>query len=189
MHEASVIGIENFRKSRGLSVDFNGGDVTFVDDFNDVLKKMYLPCRVYRNKKGLIEVNYISEIFKIGSTKTVKKTEEDFLGFIENSFDDLENYTNEVRKFSERSYNENTNLINPKGLIRSVIDSEFTCQLDHKISISSGFERRICPSVIGSKENLQVLSVRFNQIKGDKNCMTLTGLKMDIEDFKTLEVV
>jgi hypothetical protein len=181
MNEISVIGIENFRKSRGLGNDFvENLKRDFVGDFNDLLQKMYLPCRVFKNKAGNLEVNYISDIRKIGNRNSVRNSS---VGNSKEFPTSIVEYTQIVRNLTENVYKNNYELLNPSKLERSVIDSDYTCQLDHKYSIENGFENSICPSVIASIQNLEVLPVRFNQIKGVKNSISLKELQRKIQEF------
>jgi hypothetical protein len=69
-------------------------------------------------------------------------------------------YKERVKYFTELSWRNHFNKINPERLNRSLID------LDHIYSIQQGFEDNIPPYIIGHWTNLQMLEKKENYSKG-----------------------
>jgi len=79
-------------------------------------------------------------------------------------------YISECRKLTERTYNRYKKFINPYDLNRGKEVCDY--QLDHKFSIISGFENDIHPKVISCKHNLEMLTVKDNNLKNGKCSIT-----------------
>nr|QMP82950.1 MAG: hypothetical protein [Caudoviricetes sp.] len=80
----------------------------------------------------------------------------------------FQKYYSEVRSISEKSYNENIDIINPNRYPRRLCGVKGGYQLDHIISIKEGFENNISPDIIGGLDNLQILSWEENRAKWHK---------------------
>jgi len=55
--------------------------------------------------------------------------------------------------------------------------------IDHKYSISKGFQDKISPEIIGSIVNLEILTHSKNSSKGRKCSISLTKLLNDYQNF------
>lgn len=81
---------------------------------------------------------------------------------------DYEVYKRLVESFTEKNYKKFKKEINPLNLHRTRADkNEKGYHLDHIIPKKIGFEKGILPYIIGSKENLQMLSIQENSSKQD----------------------
>lgn len=74
-------------------------------------------------------------------------------------------YYNKVRTITEQTYRQHKKVINPFGYPRKICGVEGGWQLDHRISIKRGFMLGINPKVIGSLDNLQMLTWSDNRNK------------------------
>lgn len=74
-------------------------------------------------------------------------------------------YCNKVRWITEQTYNKFKDVINPFGYPRKVCGVQGGWQLDHRISIKRGFLLGINPKIIGSLDNLQMLTWSDNRNK------------------------
>jgi hypothetical protein len=77
----------------------------------------------------------------------------------------LSAYAYKVRRITESNYVKNKDLINPTNHARTLCGVEGGYQLDHKVSIETGFRFGINPVVIGSTQNLQMLPWEANRAK------------------------
>jgi hypothetical protein len=75
-------------------------------------------------------------------------------------------YDKKVRKITEENYTKYKHILNPDNLPRTRCGIKGGYQLDHKISVKSGFIQGIEPKIIGSLDNLQLLSWQDNLKKG-----------------------
>jgi len=71
----------------------------------------------------------------------------------------------EVRKLTEENYKEYKNIINPNNFNRTLNGVEGGYQLDHIISIKTGFLNNIPPEEIADINNLQIISWKENRKK------------------------
>ncbi len=74
-------------------------------------------------------------------------------------------YRGRVSYFTEKNYKQYINEINPNKYPRTLCGVEGGYQLDHIISIMEGFAKGVLPNIIGSKENLQMLTWEENNKK------------------------
>lgn len=58
----------------------------------------------------------------------------------------------------------------------------FSYHLDHKYSISDGFENNISPKIIGHWRNLQIIPKFENESKGSSSCITIEELQRKIDN-------
>lgn len=76
-------------------------------------------------------------------------------------------YARKVRSLTENVYKNNIDLINPQGYKRTLCGVENGWQLDHMMSIKTGFNNNVPATEIASVDNLQMLPWRLNRTKGD----------------------
>lgn len=74
-------------------------------------------------------------------------------------------YASKVRKITEDTYKQFKQMINPDNLPRTLCGVDGGFQLDHKVSIYRGFCMGINPKILGSLDNLQMLSWQDNRSK------------------------
>lgn len=74
-------------------------------------------------------------------------------------------FRNRVTKLSEKTYQENVDIINPKGYIRTVCGVENGYQLDHILSVKKCYEAGMTPEETSRLENLQILPWKTNLLK------------------------
>ncbi len=74
-------------------------------------------------------------------------------------------YAYKCRRVTEATYREHKDLLNPLDLPRTLCGVEGGYQLDHKVSIQTGYRWGINPKIIGSLDNLQLLSWENNRSK------------------------
>ena len=86
----------------------------------------------------------------------------------------FDNYRCEVRRLSNENYIKYYHDINPDNLPRNN-----RYNLDHIISIASGFLQGISPEVIASPENLRVIPAVDNQRKGVMSCNAVSSFDGD----------
>lgn len=75
-------------------------------------------------------------------------------------------YSNRVRAISEVNYRNHKDKINPLDLPRTICGVPGGYQLDHKVSIKTGFTNGVSPAVIAEVSNLQMLTWKSNRTKG-----------------------
>lgn len=78
---------------------------------------------------------------------------------------DFKKYAYEVRKLTETNYKKYKEIINPTDLPRTLCGVDGGYQLDHKISIKSGFNKGHSPNEIACIQNLQMLPWSENRSK------------------------
>lgn len=88
-------------------------------------------------------------------------------------------YYMKVRKITEQTYKNNKDIINPDNLPRTLCGVDNGYQLDHIFPIKRGYILGINPKVIGSIDNLQMLSWQNNILK-------FTSLNTNTITFKEL---
>ncbi len=81
-----------------------------------------------------------------------------------------------VDYYTQKNYKNHYELINPNNYKRGL---EY--HLDHKYSINEGFKNNISPIIIGSKENLEILTSNENLSKNSKCSITLEELLLKTE--------
>lgn len=88
--------------------------------------------------------------------------------FKEDRFENAVKYMNGWRRYSflarhytEISYREYRNIINPNDLKRGI-----DYHLDHKYSVYEGFKNNISPKIIGGYKNLEIITSKENLSKG-----------------------
>ncbi len=101
------------------------------------------------------------------TTHLTHKTGEDHPNFNPNK-DEFQKYVYEVRVLTEKTYNENIDIINPNGHKRTLCGVEGGYQLDHIISVKQGFDGGLEPEKIADISNLQMLPWEENRNKWHK---------------------
>ena len=86
------------------------------------------------------------------------------LSLTEEELQKYKNYNKMVRAITARIYRQHSNLINPLNLELG----RGKYHLDHKFSISEGYKLNIPPQIIGSKENLEIITEKENCSKQQK---------------------
>lgn len=79
--------------------------------------------------------------------------------------DELQSYGYKVRQASEKTYNENIDILNPKKHKRTLCGVENGYQLDHIISIKEGYERGVSVDEMSALNNLQLIPWKENRDK------------------------
>lgn len=74
-------------------------------------------------------------------------------------------YANKIRWLTELTYRENVNEINPNNYPRTLCGVDGGYQLDHIVSVKTGFVENIDPEDIAALNNLQMLSWEENRAK------------------------
>ena len=77
---------------------------------------------------------------------------------------EFQQWSNEVRQESEKTYRKFKHVLNPNNLPRKKY-AEDGYHLDHKISLKEGFEQNISIETMSSLENLQMLTCKENRSK------------------------
>jgi len=75
-------------------------------------------------------------------------------------------FRNRVTKLSEKTYQENIDIINPQRYNRTICGIENGYQLDHIISVKKCFELGMTAEEASKLENLQLLPWKTNLLKG-----------------------
>lgn len=75
-------------------------------------------------------------------------------------------YSRKVRWLTEKNYQRLKQVINPENHKRTLCGVDGGWQLDHKISVKEGFDKRISPEEISGVDNLQMLPWSINRTKG-----------------------
>lgn len=118
-------------------------------------------------KKGhLTRVNNGNEVKRLNN---IRKTNENNGKWIKlKEIDCFELYKRLVETYTKKSYRKYKKIINPLNLPRTRFDKNNEgYHLDHIISKKYGFDNCILPYIIGSKQNLQMLSIKENSSKQD----------------------
>lgn len=76
-------------------------------------------------------------------------------------------YRDQVQKITEETYRQFKHFINPNNVPRTLCGTINGYQLDHKISVKTGFENNIAPEIIGALNNLQMLPWLDNLTKSN----------------------
>lgn len=74
-------------------------------------------------------------------------------------------YRNRVSRLTEKTYQENIDILNPNRYIRTLCGIEDGWQLDHIVSVQEGFKNGLTPEELSVKENLQMLPWKDNLLK------------------------
>lgn len=85
---------------------------------------------------------------------------------------DYKSYRRRVTVYTNRTYKEHIDVINPNGYVREMKG----WHLDHKYSILDGYINGVLPEIIGSLYNLQMLRWDKNISKGKGSCIELEYL-------------
>lgn len=112
---------------------------------------------------------------------TMLQIEEELIADVKANNQDYVKYTEAVWYSTNISYNLNKMSIDPTSL-RSK-----DWHLDHAFSIKAGFIHNIDPKIIGSKQNLRIISQHDNCTKGAKCSITLEQLLEDYENGKQMD--
>jgi hypothetical protein len=117
--------------------------------------RCYECTRIHIGK--IMNTSKISERNKIRSGKHHPRWNENKTEF--------KKYYTKVMNITRKTYNKYKNVINPNNLPRTRCGQKDGFQLDHKISIKKGFMFGINPKIIGSLDNLQMLTWQENRAK------------------------
>ena len=105
----------------------------------------------------------------------------------EQDYQDYQRYKRAVYSASRKTYNQNTNLLNPIGLLLGRSGIPDAHQIDHKIPISVGYQLRIPVKVMSTVENLQLLPWKDNLVKSNKHEANEEILNMLLEQSKYIK--
>lgn len=78
---------------------------------------------------------------------------------------EFKEYAYQVRILTEKNYNEYKYLINPQNLRRTLCGVDGGYQLDHIVSVKTGFDLNISPEILSDINNLQMLPWEINRRK------------------------
>ncbi len=78
-------------------------------------------------------------------------------------------YRNKVHALSQKVYEDNIDIINPKGYNRSRAGVKGGWQLDHIITVKESFELNIPPEKVAVLENLRMLPWKENLLRNRNN--------------------
>ena len=137
-----VVEEKNFKLIDILSLNGKKSKIKVECINNHISEKTYTNFRA-KNKKFICERCYYDSI-------QLSMTEEELQKY--------RYYNKMVRAITARTYRQYTNEINPMNLKLS--RGEY--HLDHKFSISEGYKLNIPPQIIGSKENLEIITEKEN---------------------------
>jgi hypothetical protein len=84
---------------------------------------------------------------------------------MKNDTHEYRRYRNRVTKLSEKTYNENVEIINPNNHKRTVNGIDGGYQLDHIVSVRKCFNDGISPENASESKNLQMLPWKQNLMK------------------------
>lgn len=127
----------------------------------------------YKIKNSLIERygnDYIKKI--ISETLKTKIVNGTIYKWTETELKDIQSYRRSVSYYTELTYKENIDILNPDNLERGI----FTNHLDHIFPVIEGWKNKICPKLISNLNNLKLVSSYENLSKGERT-------KMTVEDF------
>lgn len=134
-------------------------------DFVATRERIYIRLLYAKNKQILCIPCDRKRIIRIAKSKSPKKLYGSLNPNYNPNKSDFQKYKNRVMHFTEKNYELYKEEINPYNYKRTLCGVENGYQLDHIISIKEGFEKGVLPTVIGSKENLQMLTWQENNQK------------------------
>jgi len=166
-------GNENYNNSKSISETLKNK----TDDENMAAHKKSQETRLHKygdknfrniekQKQTKLE-KYGDENFnnaEVAQAQKRKTMEEKGLWIPEGEMSDWELYKTEVRRLTEKTYNEYKNEINPNNYDR-VLCGVIGHQLDHIISVYKGFNDNISADIIAGRDNLQMLLWEDNRYK------------------------
>lgn len=79
------------------------------------------------------------------------------IGLEDPIYSDFKKYRNRVSSRTRRNYREFESIVNPQGFPIGKCGVDGAYQVDHKVSVREGFERKLAVEFISSIENLQVI--------------------------------
>lgn len=117
-------------------------------------------CEVYKDKLRQADRSYmLTEAYIRTRTKVTTP--------------DYKRYVNKVHRLSDKTYLENKHLINPHDFPRTLAGVDEGYQLDHIVSIKTGFESNIAAQELARVENLRMLPWRHNLERNRKGPKSL----------------
>ena len=99
------------------------------------------------------------------SDKSYMQTEEYKNTLRKETTTEYRRYRNRVTKLSEKTYQENKDVLNPHGYDRTICGVPGGYQLDHIMSVKECFDAGITPEEASRLENLQLLPWKTNLMK------------------------
>lgn len=102
----------------------------------------------------------------------------------EEDYQDYQRYKRAVYSASRKTYNQNTKLLNPNGLLLGRSGTPNAHQIDHKVPISVGYQLKIPVIVMSIVENLQIMPWKDNLAKSNKHEANEEILNMLLEQSK-----
>jgi hypothetical protein len=99
----------------------------------------------------------------------------------EQDYKDYQRYKRAVYSASRKTYNQNTTLLNPNGLLLGRCGILGAHQIDHKVPVSVGYQLKIPVTVMSIVENLQLMPWKDNLNKSNKHLANQKILNMLLE--------
>jgi hypothetical protein len=87
----------------------------------------------------------------------------------EDEMKDIQSYRRSVSYYTEKTYEEYKNLLNPEDLPRGIHDNH----IDHIFPVIEGWRNKIDPKLISNYKNLKLVSSYENLSKGERTDMTI----------------
>lgn len=116
--------------------------------------------------------NPMKNKFNIKKSLETKKEKGLILKWSETELKDIQSYRRSVSYYTELTYKENIDILNPFNLNRGI----HTNHIDHIFPVIEGWKNKICPKLISNLNNLKLVSSYYNLFKGERT-------KMTVEDF------
>jgi transposase len=183
----SITPIKRILKEKNILRDgkSDGVKINLSEEQISLIKKLYLDD--YKNSEEIgcqlgLTKSFISQYLQLTDYRR-NKSEGNSVGLVKryrnisydeylNIEDDYKKYKNDVMRFTrQQSINQ---LPNYKKRNNSGVDGAF--QLDHKYSISEGFNNNILPEIIGGIKNLEFIPWKENIKKRTKCSITINEL-------------
>jgi hypothetical protein len=152
---------------------------TIVEKSNKSVKERYGVDHIFQSNeiKEKIKITLIENYGSLESaynhiaekSKETLKSKGNYRKFLENPFESLENYRKCVRVYTNESYEQHKDIINPKGLARGRTKH----QLDHIFPIFEGYNMMIDPKDLSHYKNLQIIHHRENKKKSNTTSLTV----------------
>ncbi len=97
------------------------------------------------------------------------QTEEYRRSLTKSTTPEFKRYSGKVHRLTRKTYEKFKDEINPMNHPRGTCGVDGAYQLDHKISIRTGFDNGLAPEILAEKDNLQMLPwhVNLKKSKGE----------------------
>lgn len=140
------------------------------------------PWQVVREERECIRCSQIFEVIPSSKKKycsnscssksmdrSYMKTEKYIKSKSKDTTPEYVRYRNKVHKLSEKTYQENKEIINPNNYPRTLCGVVGGYQLDHIVEIKDGFQKNISPEEMSKVENLRMLTWEENLKRNRKS--------------------